>query len=153
MPEETKETSFLDSEGLGIKNLRAKLITKAYKYNNTGEKAKEVVDIIGDYPWVNDTVNTSGDREETSESGDGKNITRTTWSKHNNVPYCYIVERESAMNASFANVLQLINSISAGVERGASVLQNAVSKMWSSSEKNATTTTTEDNEEDSENRS
>lgn len=127
----------MDSIGDSIKRTREKILKMNFKYSaGSSENANEVVDIIGNYAWVNDDINTTGDKEETIEteetgitshitSSENKknNVTsRSSWTKKNRVPYCYIVERESAMNASFANILQLINTLTATVERGASMI-------------------------------
>lgn len=74
-----------------LKKFLAELIKISYKHENKDG----VVDIINDYAWIND-----------------KTVKNSNGSISNKVPFCYIIERKSAVNAGVANILNMLNAAS-----------------------------------------
>lgn len=65
-----------------------KILNFSFKNNKSG--AKEIVDVVSEYGWMNNTTN--------------KN-TSSDFIKHNNIPYCYAVEYRQLYNASISNII------------------------------------------------
>lgn len=81
----------------GLKNLQLSLIEKSYKLNG-GNAKNEVIDITSSYAWIADKAVTGGSvKLSDGVSGD---IT-----KKNDLPFCYVIERRSAVNAGIANII------------------------------------------------
>lgn len=81
----------------GLKNLQLSLIQKSYKLNG-GDAKNEVIDITSSYAWIADKAVTGGSvKLSDGVSGD---IT-----KKNDLPFCYVIERRSAVNAGIANII------------------------------------------------
>ena len=81
----------------GLKNLQLSLIDKSYKISAKTAK-KEVVDIISNYAWIADKAVTGGS-VKLSDGVSGE------ISKKNDLPFCYVIERRSAVNAGIANII------------------------------------------------
>jgi hypothetical protein len=81
----------------GLKNLQLSLIEKSYKLNG-GNAKDEVIDITSSYAWIADKAVTGGSvKLSDGVSGD--------ISKKNDLPFCYVIERRSAVNAGIANII------------------------------------------------
>lgn len=61
-----------------------------FSFKNNKSDAKEIVDVVSEYGWMNNTTN--------------KN-TSSDFIKHNNIPYCYAVEYRQLYNASISNII------------------------------------------------
>ncbi len=131
-----------DGIASAIKDKRKEILQLSFKYNGNGS-ADEVIDILSDYAWsADDVVAASGSlysvstniaetANDTSASG-GDAITRSTTSsftKKNDIPFCYVIERESAVNASFANILNLVQTFSELLSKGSSTVSNAADML------------------------
>lgn len=75
------------------------------------------IDIVSKYPWIADESISSGSSDSSSNNA--------AFQKRNNVPYCYAIERVSAVNASIANIANMVNTLgdqlSKGVDTASSV--------------------------------
>lgn len=68
------------------------------------------IDIVSKYPWIADETVSSG-TSDTSSDG-------TSFQKRNNVPFCYAIERVSAVNASIANIANMVNTLGDQLSKG-----------------------------------
>ena len=82
-----------------MRNFRKMITDVSFK---EGAGAREVVDIITDYAWTADTIG----------SGESIQINRENSKVGVNsfIPFCYVVERRSAVNAALANVFNMLNA-------------------------------------------
>lgn len=90
--------------------------------------APEVVDIISDYAWTADKIGKGtspsimvGDNSSSSGGTSSSNAVNSL------IPFCYVIERRSAVNAALANVFNMLNAaddiVSSGTEAISSVNQ------------------------------
>lgn len=86
-----------------LKKEQLKYIDKSYKVGIDSAPA-EVVDILNDYTWINDSRVVGGSSVTISVSDKKEKI-----GKKNNIPFCYVIERRSAANAGIANIFNMIN--------------------------------------------
>ena len=86
-----------------LKQEQLKYIDKSYKVGKDSAPA-EVVDILNDYTWINDSRVVGGSSVTLSVSDKKEKI-----GKKNNIPFCYVIERRSAANAGIANIFNMIN--------------------------------------------
>lgn len=124
-----------------IKDKRKEILALSFKYNGKGS-TNEVIDILSDYAWIADETSPNGtdytiENNSLVKDDDGKTGRKTssTFTKRNDVPYCFVIERESAVNAGFANILNLIQSFNEIINRGADTIEGAtdlVSKLFGS---------------------
>lgn len=139
------------SDGIAnaIKNKRTEILKLSFKNGSNSSSNGEVIDILSDYPWIADETNTSGSEYSVKNNAlsDSKNIDKkqitSSFTKRNDVPYCFIIERESAVNSSFANILNLIQTFNEIGTRGVDSFENAVdmvSKLVGSEEENKSQT-------------
>lgn len=86
------------------------------------------IDILNSYPWIADEaiggVSVTGDVNWSSDS-ERFNVSN----KKNNVPFCYAVERVSAVNASIANVANMIHALGDQADKLAGATRNATNAM------------------------
>lgn len=85
-----------------LKKLQNDYIKKSFKYGKETQES-EIVDILSDYAWSAEDVISKG----ASISLDGS---ATGASQKTNVPFCYVAERKSAVNAGIANIFNLLNA-------------------------------------------
>ena len=85
-----------------LKKLHNEYIKKSFKYGKETQES-EIVDILSDYAWSAEDVISKG----ASISLDGST---TGASQKTNVPFCYVAERKSAVNAGIANIFNLLNT-------------------------------------------
>ena len=85
-----------------LKKLQNDYIKKSFKYGKETQES-EIVDILSDYAWSAEDVISKG----ASISLDGLT---TGASQKTNVPFCYVAERKSAVNAGIANIFNLLNT-------------------------------------------
>lgn len=83
----------------------------------------ETIDIVSDYPWTADesTGNQNIVFKENLADSSGKSKDSSIGSefnKKNNIPFCYVVERVSTVNAGIANMLNMISIYNDIVGRG-----------------------------------
>ena len=131
-----------------IKDKRKEILQLSFKYNGSGS-ADEVIDILSDYAWSADDVvaasgssysvstNIAAEAKDASASGGdaASRSTTSSFTKKNDIPFCYVIERESAVNASFANILNLVQTFSELLSKGTSTISNAadmLSKLFGS---------------------
>ena len=107
-----------------IKDKRKEILALSFKYNGKGS-TNEVIDILSDYAWIADETSPDGTdytiKDNSLAKADDEKTGRTTssvFTKRNDVPYCFVIERESAVNAGFANILNLIQSFNEITKRG-----------------------------------
>lgn len=107
-----------------IKDKRKEILALSFKYNGKGS-TNEVIDILSDYAWIADETSPDGTNYTIKDNSlakvDDEKTGRTTssvFTKRNDVPYCFVIERESAVNAGFANILNLIQSFNEITKRG-----------------------------------
>lgn len=82
-----------------LRNHRNSVTSTPYR---AGASESEVVDIISDYPWTADGINNN---TKTSLENSGG-----SFSVNSLVPFCFVVERRSAVNAALANVFNMLNA-------------------------------------------
>ena len=68
------------------------------------------IDIVSKYPWIADETVSSGSSDTSSDG--------TSFQKRNNVPFCYAIERVSAVNASIANIANMVNTLGDQLSKG-----------------------------------
>lgn len=127
-----------------IKDKRKEILALSFKYNGKGS-TNEVIDILSDYAWIADETSPSGTdytiKDNSLAKADDEKTGRTTssiFTKRNDVPYCFVIERESAVNAGFANILNLIQSFNEIWNRGTDTVKR-VSELFDSSDANTPT--------------
>ena len=114
-----------------IKDKRKEILALSFKYNGKGS-TNEVIDILSDYAWIADETSSSGTNYTIKDNSLAKaddektgRMTSSTFTKRNDVPYCFVIERESAVNAGFANILNLIQSFNEIINRGNDTIEGA----------------------------
>lgn len=85
-----------------LKKLQNDYIKKSFKYGKETQES-EIVDILSDYAWSAEDVISKG----ASISLDGS---ATGAFQKTSVPFCYVAERKSAVNAGIANIFNLLNT-------------------------------------------
>lgn len=95
----------------------------------------EIIDIVSDYPWIADesigNQNIEFNENLASDSGKSKVNSIGKFDKKNNIPFCYVVERVSAVNAGIANMLNMISMYNDIVGRAGSVLGEGIDTLMS----------------------
>lgn len=79
------------------------------------------IDIVSKYPWIADETISNG---SSSNSSDGIEFT-----KRNNVPFCYAIERVSAVNASIANIANMINALGGQLDKGVDTIRETATTV------------------------
>lgn len=115
-----------------LKGEQRRVLGIPFSGNNVGGSGAEVVDIISKYPWIADE--SIAGSEETST--DGK-----TFNKKNNIPFCYVIERISAVNASIANIANMLNALGQQINKTIDNAQSAAEALGMSVEEGSTTHT------------
>ena len=82
-----------------MRNFRKTITDVPFK---EGAGAQEVVDIITDYAWTADTI---GGGESIQIDKESSKVGANSF-----IPFCYVVERRSAVNAALANVFNMLNA-------------------------------------------
>lgn len=114
-----------------MRNFRKSITDVSYR---EGASSQEVVDIISDYAWTADTIGKGSDiaMNNGTES--------SSLSTNSYIPFCYVVERRSAVNAALANVFNMLNAaddIISSTGEAAGALSNNVSNCLTSMYDNA----------------
>ena len=95
----------------------------------------ETIDIVSDFPWTADdsigNQNVEFKENLASDSGQSKASSIGKFDKKNNIPFCYVVERVSAVNAGIANMLNMISMYNDIVGRAGSVLGDGIDTLMS----------------------
>ena len=84
-----------------------KILNFSFKNNKSG--AKEIVDVVAEYGWMNNTTNKNASSE---------------FIKQNNIPYCYAVEYRQLYNASISNIILSFLGLAYGAKGAASGVYN-----------------------------
>lgn len=113
---------------------RNRIFSLPLKYG--GKAGEEIIDIVSDYAWIADASVGNQDIEFTEEiaTTDSKGQTSSlggSFSKKNNLPFCYVIERVSAVNAGIANMLNILskyNDISTSALGGMSKVEELFTK-------------------------
>ena len=84
-----------------MRNFRKTITDVLYR---DGAGSPEVVDIISDYAWTADTIG----KGSGTIINDDKN--GSTTGVNSFVPFCYVIERRSAVNAALANIFNMLNA-------------------------------------------
>jgi hypothetical protein len=104
---EQSNTSYLKSE-------QDKLLALPFSSSGQGN----IVDIVNDYCWRLD------------ESVTGAATTQdTTLTRADNTPFCYIIERESAVNASIANIANMLTALVGQLDKAVDSGRNLASAV------------------------
>jgi hypothetical protein len=90
-----------DSNLTKLRNFRKTVTDVSFREGASGQ---EVVDIISDYAWTADTIGKGVGASV--DTGDGS----SSGTVNSFVPFCYVVERRSAVNAALANVFNMLNA-------------------------------------------
>lgn len=97
-----------------MKKLRDSIINKSFREG--GSDGEEVIDIISDYPWSADTIGKGSNTISFTDNLANDNVngqtnnTETIGSVNAQLPFCYVVERRSAVNAAIANIFNMLNA-------------------------------------------
>lgn len=71
----------------------------------------EIVNIIANYPWILDKVLPYNAKNTNIKTDDKSSVTI----KNNEVPFCYVIERKSAINAGLANIFTMLNQLNENI--------------------------------------
>lgn len=80
------------------------------------------IDIVSKYPWIADETVSSGSSDTSSDG--------TSFQKRNNVPFCYAIERVSAVNASIANIANMVNTLGDQLSKGADTAKSTSTTLF-----------------------
>lgn len=85
-----------------LRNLQDEYLKKSFKYGKDVQES-EVVDILSDYAWNAEEIIANG--AEININGSSTGAYQKT-----NIPFCYVAERKSAVNAGIANIFNVLNA-------------------------------------------
>lgn len=108
-----------------LKAEQLKYINKSFKVGKNTQ-SNEIVNILDDYAWTLDTPVSAGSTTSLFNGAKGSNAYATNIKR--NTPFCYAVERRSAVNAGIANVINLILTGAEAASTVASAIQKLVDK-------------------------
>lgn len=102
---------------------RERIISLSYKTGGSpsSEGSTEIIDIVNDYPWVQDISNPKNIGKTTFFSSimtDNKNENNYQgyYQKKSKVPVCYVVERKNAVNGSITMILSMLGMVESVAE-------------------------------------
>ena len=101
-----------------IKEWQTKFIDVSYKAGSGNSSSAEIIDILSDYSWIADEI------IEKNENSD-----KNSYSKKNNLPFCYIIERKSAANAGIANIINMLSSITEMGDKSLDAINNTTKTL------------------------
>jgi hypothetical protein len=93
----------------------------------------EIVNIIANYPWILDKVLPYNAKNTNIKADDKSSVTI----KNNEVPFCYVIERKSAINAGLANIFTMLNQLNENIGKFSDATANSLSSLIGTVDKEA----------------
>ena len=102
---------------------RERIISLSYKTGGSPSStdSPEIIDIVNDYPWIQDISNSKNVGKTTFFSSimtdnEDKNNNQGYYQKKSKVPVCYAVERKNAVNGSITMILSMLGMVESVAE-------------------------------------